>query len=251
MKLIGIDLAWKTEKNTTAAASGSLINGHLQVHELSADLLGLNTILAWIDKHPDTCGIAIDASLIIKNTSGQRPCERELSQVYGARHAACHASNLSLYPDAASVQLAQQLQQRGYQHLQRSGRWQIECYPHPALIEIFKLPQRLKYKKGRVHERRRGQIILAQLLESLCDNPYLSLQLDDSVADWLSPSVIESIRGQALKQHEDGLDALVCLYIAALYANGLEQRVFGDTQSGYVYVPSPRISSINSSPPAF
>ena len=42
-------------------------------------------------------GLSIDAPLIINNISGQRSCKRELSQVYGARKASCHASNTTLY----------------------------------------------------------------------------------------------------------------------------------------------------------
>ena len=53
--------------------------------------------------------IAIDASLIIENVSGQRPCETAVGKVYGGREVSCHTCNLRRYPDPASVQFARRL----------------------------------------------------------------------------------------------------------------------------------------------
>ena len=86
-----------------------------------------------------------------------------MSKVYAAKHAGCHACNKTLYPDAAVVALSRQLHDAGYRHLGTTDRFQIEIYPHPALIEIFDLPHRLLYKKGNVDSKRGGQIALASL----------------------------------------------------------------------------------------
>jgi predicted RNase H-like nuclease len=59
------------------------------------------------------------------------------------------------------VTLSRQLVRQGFQHLGRK-KWQIECYPHPAMIEMFRLDRRLAYKKGQVAERRAGQKRLAE-----------------------------------------------------------------------------------------
>ena len=37
--------------------------------------------------------------------------------------------------------------------------------------------------------------------------------------------------------NEDYLDSLICLYIAGLYAVGHPGELFGDTVSGYIWVP--------------
>jgi predicted RNase H-like nuclease len=114
-------------------------------------------------------GIAIDAPLIINNKSGQRECERLVSKEYGSRGASCHTSNLILYPNSESVELSKFLIERGYEHLQNIDRskFQIECYPHPAIIEIFGLPKRLAYKKGKVLGKKQGQIKLAMFIKAL------------------------------------------------------------------------------------
>jgi predicted RNase H-like nuclease len=152
MNVIGIDLAWQSAKNTSAAAVGQLKGSELTVHELREGLDSVDAITALIAAQPEVEGVSIDALLIINNVTGQRSCEEELGRAYGARKASCHASNLSLYPDPSSVQLASALTGRGFEHLGQPGkvRWQIECYPHPAIIEIFGLPERHQYKKGSV-----------------------------------------------------------------------------------------------------
>jgi predicted RNase H-like nuclease len=145
MNLIGIDLAWQSEKNTSAAAVGQLDGNVLSIHDLREDLDSVESIVEFVAGYPDVEGIAIDAPLIINNITGQRSCEKDFSRVYGARKASCHTSNLGLYPDAPSVDLGSRLVRQGYAHLGASDdlRWQVECYPHPAIIEIFGLKERL------------------------------------------------------------------------------------------------------------
>ena len=181
-------------------------------------------------------GISIDAPLIINNADGQRSCENGVGKTYGSRGASCHTSNTRLYPDAKSVYLSDQLQKSGHGHL-TGERWQIECYPHPAIIEIFGLNERLKYKKGAVAERRSGQKVLAALLRKLNESNVLRLEILGQNQQILDESHIDGLRGRALKSNEDALDSVLCLYIAGLYARNVDGQVFGDTDSGYIWIP--------------
>ena len=86
----------------------------------------------------------------------------------------------------------------------------IETYPHPGHIEMFGLLSILKYKKGTIDEKRAGLARYMALLERLQDRaPTLQVQtvplLDTDVA---------GLRGAAVKQQEDLLDALFCAYTA-------------------------------------
>lgn len=241
MQLAGIDLAWHSSKNQTALAIGSLRDGVLTLGCIAGDLFGVDAIATYLSELHDLSGIAIDAPLIIRNTTGQRGCETLIGKEYGSRHAACHTSNLTLFPNADGVLLSQLLVSRGFQHLgEIAGKWQIECYPHPALIEIFNLTVRHPYKKGRVSDKRRGQCELAELLLSLSQSSVLRLTIPDDLSQPLQHSHIASLGGVALKQNEDMLDAIVCLYVAGLYAIGIKDQVFGDAKDGYVYVPRVR-----------
>lgn len=218
--LAGIDLAWLSRRNPTAIAWGSRTPAHPgrggTVRNRGSQL----------DSGPPLSGVAVDAPLIIENQSGSRLCEKEIGRVYGARKASCHPSNLERYPDADSVELALWLERAGHQHLGRaSGKWQLECYPHPAIIEIFGLPERHLYKKGKVETRKNGQVRFAQLILGLAQSPVLKLLVSPQWGHYFSEQHIRSLRGQALKHNEDILDSVLCLYIAGLYHLGITEKV--------------------------
>lgn len=208
----------------------------LTVNQIDSAVYGIDAVLDQINGISDLAGIAIDAPLIINNAPGQRPCEKEIGRKYGSRYASCHTSNTTLYPEAASVYLSRCMLDTGFQHL-KGSRWQIECYPHPAIIEIFGLKERLKYKKGKGAEKREGQKALAVLLSELSRSSELKLAFDRPTQKYLHLDYIESLEGQELKSNEDALDAIVCLYIAGLYAIDFKGRTFGEVDSGYIRVP--------------
>jgi len=241
MLLAGIDLAWKSQNNPSALAFGKLQNNNtLHVVQVHPAITGVEKVLSIIKSELSLSGIAIDAPLIINNQAGQRICEKQLSQAYGAQGASCHTSNLTLYPKPSSVTLSESLSSSGFVHLgELSDRqWQIECYPHPALIEIFGFSRRLQYKKGTVEQQRKGQAQLAIHIKSLQFSPIIRLIIDSKFQFNIDESHILSLQGRKLKENEDVLDALVCLYIAALYAIKVKHVVFGTIENGYIYVPS-------------
>ena len=176
MRLAGVDLAWKPERNGTAIATGSLDGDRVNVEAIHRAIVGLSAVVETI-LADEPAGVAVDGPLIINNAAGQRSCEKALTRMYGARRAGCHACNQTRYPDAATVALSRHLEARGYRHLGAAGtgKYQIEIYPHPALIEMFDLPQRLRYKKGAPDARRSGQIRLAGLIRDLQHSAMLRL----------------------------------------------------------------------------
>lgn len=235
-KLAGVDLAWNSQKNPSALAVGNLHENTLTVETVMPAVYGMAEVLESLTLVHELSGIAIDAPLIINNATGQRQCEREIGKFYSSRKAACHAANTTLYPNASSVKLSECLSEIGFAHLYGS-KWQIECYTHPAVIEVFQLKERLRYKKGRVSEKKAGQKKLAELLTSRYANSTLILSVTDSIKQYMDPAYIDSLRGQGLKSNEDALDAILCLYIAALYASASPGRTFGSVREGYIWVP--------------
>ena len=113
----------------------------------------------------------------------------------------------------------------------------LEVYPHPALLELFGLSGIIKYKKGNVAEKRSGQRELQQWLEKLSKLTPL-LECTHILSKFLTTDT-NSLKGTALKAHEDGLDAIVCAYIAYHYWfwGSCGTRLFGDVDSGYIIVP--------------
>ena len=163
----------------------------LDVEQIHGALFGLSCIATTILAAAPQ-GIAIDGPLLIENQTGRRSCEKALSKIYASKHAGCHTSSKTLYPDAAVVALSRQLHDNGYRHLgvARTHRFQIEIYPHPALIEIFDLPHRLLYKKGNVDSKRGGQIALASLLRKLESSTVLALKIPDAFEAYIQTSTI-------------------------------------------------------------
>jgi predicted RNase H-like nuclease len=233
-RLAGVDLAWHGVK-PSGFALGRLHNNTLYVDHLVSEVL-TNDELCRTIKEYNAVGVAIDAPLIINNQTGMRDCERQIGVLYGNKGASCHTANLTLFPNATSVLLSEQLQQLHYEHIVGT-RWQIEVYPHPAIIELFNLDYRLAYKKGKVAERKAGQLLLANYLKSLGEQLPFTLRLDDDLPVALTEAAINDFRGEQLKQNEDKLDAIICLVIAVLHH--LNQTiVVGAEQDGYIVLPS-------------
>jgi predicted RNase H-like nuclease len=112
-----VDLAWQSERNPSAAALMLGDRSGANLVEVAEPLRSIGDVLAYIRRHATSSTvIAIDAPLIIANDEGQRSCETLVGRRYGARHASCHTSNRTLYPNAASTRLAAALEADGFVH---------------------------------------------------------------------------------------------------------------------------------------
>jgi predicted RNase H-like nuclease len=243
MRFLGIDLGWQSQPSGLCC---------LEWRDNSLHLLNLcrleeiPDVLVWVDEWvpPDGVGVvAVDAPTLISNATGMRWCDRLTHKHFGRYHAGCYPANLGLAFAARTVGFGLSLEARGFCHAptmeaQLPGRYQVEVFPHPAMVELFRLERILKYKKGKLAERR---VELARLLDYIVDclpklEPGLNLQDFQPVI----PST-----GAALKDLEDRLDSLICAYVAAHWWYwGLERNwVLGSEveaeATGYIIVPNP------------
>lgn len=237
---VGLDLAWQGDRNPTGAAVLSGDETGVDLECVADPLRSFGEITSFVSRHlAESVVIAIDAPLVIVNSTGQRECEREVSARYGERHASCHSSNLSLYPHASSVQLAQWLASNGFTHApsEVAPHTMLEVYPHAAFVALFDLPTIIRYKKGRVADRCAGLRIVQQKLRALAGE---SAPLRDGAAlrafIGRDPAVL---RGSRRKEYEDSLDAIFCAYLAYYFWRWGRDRseVFGDVDSGYIVNP--------------
>jgi predicted RNase H-like nuclease len=242
---LGVDLAWKSDRNHSGCVVLEGDQTGVELHGVSTGLTSLADVEGFINRsaHADTIAV-IDAPLVIRNTTGQRPCETEIGRRFGAAHASAHTSNLRLYPNAGSVRLASQLERQGFQHCPEAhvrhlgGRWFFEVYPHPAHVVLFQRSQIIKYKKGTVGFRKAGlkefreslQRFLVRLDPPLMETVNLRSLLERPLVDMSGPS---------LKHYEDTLDALLCAYLAAYFWAWSYERneMIGDLESGYIINP--------------
>ncbi len=228
----GIDLAW-SDRNSSGVCALDGTGRVVDERTLHDD----DGIVGWVESLLGGAAVvAVDAPLQVPNATGRRPCERELGARYGGRKAGPHPSNRTLLEGrmgrVRGEDLAARLEALGFAGpWQRGARTVMEVYPHPGLVEVFCLPQRLRYKKGKVAERRAGLAALAALLDRLrdADPPLLGPALPE----------IEALRGRALKALEDRLDARFCAWVASVWARHGTARVhlFGDPAGGHIAVP--------------
>lgn len=115
-----------------------------------------------------------------------------------------------------------------------SRRRAIEVYPHVATVGLLGLERTIKYKKGRIDARRAG-------LASLQARLHAALPTLDPALEPFCAEAVTALRGRALKDLEDRLDALVCAAMALRFALRPDRiEVIGDAAAGYVVVPRVR-----------
>ncbi|MBD2562060.1 MULTISPECIES: DUF429 domain-containing protein [Nostoc] len=241
MKFIGIDFGWKSQPSGLCCLEW--IDGQLQLLDLDRKE-AIADILTWIDQsvQPDEPAIiAVDAPTLIPNASGSRLPDKLSHKYFGKYHAGCYPANQNLPFAERTLNFGLELESRGFAHAptiepQKLSRYQIEVFPHPAIVNLFNLERILKYKKGRISERRLELIKLQNYLLDIL--PYFSPPLRSLR---LCGSFIPEIptTGAALKATEDKLDSLICAYVAAYWWYWGEQRnlVLGDRTTGYIIIP--------------
>lgn len=238
MKFIGIDLGWKSQPSGLCYLQ--LIDGKLEIQDLDRKEF-IADILTWIDTcvtPQEPAIIAVDAPTLIPNATGSRLPDKLTHKYFGKYHAGCYPANLNLPFAERTVKFGLELESRGFAHAptiepQKPGRYQIEVFPHPAIVHLFNLERILKYKKGRLSDRRLELIKLYNYIIEIL--PFLQPPLD--LAGSFLPEIPTT--GAALKEVEDKLDSLICAYVAAYWWYWGEQRnlVLGDRTTGYIVIP--------------
>jgi uncharacterized protein len=244
---IGVDLAWQGSRNHSGIAVARGTGRGAVLSAISSGVTSFEGAVDFIEEHATEHSVAaIDAPLVITNTTGRRECESLVSRKFGGRHASAHSTNLTLYPGGGPVQLVPMLAARGFVHdleiaaaKRRPGRWIFEVYPHPAQVVLFDLPKIIRYKKGSSAEKRTGLERLRRYLAGVLPTADPALDIGET-GEGLLRQDLEKLSGTGLKRYEDLLDAWFCSYLALyLWWWGDERNeMLGDLRSGYIVVPT-------------
>ncbi|MEM9538665.1 MAG: DUF429 domain-containing protein [Cyanobacteria bacterium P01_E01_bin.42] len=237
MRFLGIDLGWKS------GASGLCC---LELRDRALVLLdcrrreSIEEIFAWVEEWSSDrpALVAVDAPTLIPNATGSRVPDRLTHKHFGRYHAGCYPANLGLPFADRTVSFGLGLEERRFQHApaiapQVPGRYQIEVFPHPAIVHLFGLERILKYKKGRLSDRKPELEKLYRYLGELRDRVPA---LRDRIS-W--PDNFAQLKTREFKDLEDRLDSLVCAYVGAYwwYWGDEKNLVLGDRTTGYIVVP--------------
>lgn len=244
---VGVDLAWG-ERRASGVAVLRGEAGRLQF--VSAGTAHTtDEIASAIRGLPGPRVIAIDAPLVVQNPTGMRLCDRRVTQIYGRFHAGTYPANLQILKGRVrAMELARLL---GATVLYRANDlravgqdergWAIEVYPHAGMVDLFGLDRTVKYKRGPVRFRQAGLATLAALFRERLPHLDPPLPITAALESFLAVDPC-TLRGGALKAHEDRLDALFCAYLAAHVARWGERRncAMGEASSGTIVVPQVR-----------
>jgi predicted RNase H-like nuclease len=247
VKFIGIDLGWRSGESGLCCLQAD--GDRLELLDVTRRL-SLEDIFAWLDQWVEpTWGamVAVDAPTLIPNPTGTRLPDRLTHQYFGKYHAGCYPANLGRPFAERTIAVGLGLEERGFVHAptitpQGPGRYQIEVFPHPAMVRLFHLERIIKYKKGTLAAKKTALAYLQTCLQSHLSQltPTLGITAPLIQPLWRSPL---DLKGKDLKALEDQLDSLMCAYIGAYWWYwGLERnQVLGDRRSGYIIVPQERL----------
>ncbi|NEP39979.1 MAG: DUF429 domain-containing protein, partial [Okeania sp. SIO2H7] len=173
------------------------------------------------------------------NAAGMRLPDRLTHKYFGRYHAGCYPANLNRPFAERTVAFGISLETKGFAHSptiksQKLGRYQIEVYPHPAIVNLFKLDRILKYKKGKLADRKEELLKLHRYIMEILPTLEPALEINQLIAE--SPPINSMV---SLKTFEDKLDGLICAYVAAHWWYWGEEKnlVMGDRSTGYIVVP--------------
>jgi predicted RNase H-like nuclease len=204
-------------------------------------------IFTWLDDWVapgERAMVAVDAPTIIPNQTGTRLPDRLTHKYFGKYHAGCYPANLARPFANRTTTVGKMLQERGFDHAPKiearnPGRYQIEVFPHPAMVHLFQLERIIKYKKGNLAEKKQGLMVLQSYSQKVLSQltPTLDGTFPPGVDLWKSPL---ELNGKQLKHLEDQLDSLICAYIGAYwwYWGQARNLVLGNESTGYIVVPT-------------
>lgn len=232
-RFVGVDLAWGAKARTGLAVvddAGRLVHSDA----VRTD----DEIEQWLRTFAgDVAVAAVDAPLVVPNETGQRRCETEISRAFWRYKIGAHSSNRGRAefdpPRAATLADRFGWAVDPAQHGSVEAPLCIEVYPHPAMVGLFGLAERVLYKSGPA--RAEG---FAQLVRYFSSIDELRL---DQYPRWAElTGVIADPKPGDLTRIEDELDAILCAHLAWLWHRRPDSlQVYGSLEDGYIVAPPP------------
>jgi len=218
---IGIDLAWSPKNNSGVAVLSEKLELIEYIYADSVDV-----IMEVVNRYPDA-KIGVDAPLIITNSTGHRPNEREFLKSFTRYGLGLHAANLTLFakrfPEYTGFVLYDALRSADFDFSRENL---YEVYPHAIILKLFNDDKVLAYKLNK------PKAIWQRGLKRLQESLFAVIDVPES-----HDADILLLKGKQAKAYEDFLDSLVCAY-GVHYCQSSPCQQFGDASSGILLTPS-------------
>ncbi len=231
IRIVGIDLAWGERRpDGICVLDADCRQARFRAIGLTR---GDDELLAYLEASVG-CGpafIAVDAPIVCPNPTGAQPVDRLTHVHFGRFKSGAHPANLGLCPRPS--RLASKLVQKGFSIGTAGRRVVAEVYPHPAMVRLFGLRERIPYKRGSVEARRRAFRDLQAKLSTCLREHFPALQVSLALSGLL--------RMPWTKDVEDQTDAFFCALIGYWHwlHKGQRTETLGDLTTGFILVPRP------------
>ena len=239
---IGLDLAWSAHKESGVCWLEGTSRDDLRCTKLALDVWEMSALGDEVAAVVGPVVVTIDAPVLY---SAERDVEREIGRQFGKYKASAHSAHAAVKRGfTAGIDLGRSLDEHGFRLYPtellnggRDGRHAVEVYPHTIHVRLFNLCERILYKKGRVHVRRKGMLEYQVHLGNLLDRVAPRVLECSEVQRLLHPQTVLDARGRNLKRLDDTLDGLTCALAAFLLWDEPDQwELLGD-RNGYIVVP--------------
>ncbi len=199
-------------------------------------------ILAWISRNRGRAGavLAVNAPIIVENTSGQRTCDVILTEHFGSHQVDEYQANTVNASHPRTMGRA--MMRMGFDpDPSAEGDRVIETYNQPTQILLFEQDRPIRLKSGPVGARKDAVSRFRELMYeklSEAEPPLLS----SPALSRLLRADLPSSNGSRVGELEDCLQATLAAYTAAYLAlRGPEDCAFlGDLENGYILLPTTR-----------
>ena len=239
---VGLDLAWSPRKESGICWLVGDGSENLRCERLEASVAGMEALASEIDQIEGLVVVTIDAPVLY---SPGRSVEREIARRFGRYKASAHSPHPHVKAGRkAGIELGEALTKRGFTcdprgllDGQRPARTALEVYPHTIHVRLFELDERIRYKRGRVGEKRQGLEQYQRHLRGLIEREAPNLLEHVDVRRLLDPETAQQAKGKSLKRLDDTLDGLTCALAAWLiWSDPDSWEMIGDL-SGYIVSP--------------
>ena len=243
-RYLGLNLAWAPRNSSGGAVIEANPDGSVKLVSTTS-LRSHEDILAWLARNRGRSGavLAVNAPLIVENTSGPRPCDNLLVDHFAQYQIDDYQANIVNASHPRTIGRA--LMRMGFDPDPGApGDRVFETYNRPTQILLWNLDRPIRLKTGPVGARKDA---VSRFREMMYDK-----LIDASPALDMSPALqrllradLPSSNGSRVGELEDRLEAALAAYSAAYLAlRGLDDcALLGDLESGYILLPTSRYST--------
>ncbi|RME29412.1 MAG: DUF429 domain-containing protein [Deltaproteobacteria bacterium] len=240
-RYLGLDLAWAPRHSSGGAVMEADEDGVLRLKS-TASLRAHEDILGWLARNRGRhgCIVAVNAPIIVENSTGQRPCDVQLHEHFARNFVDEYHVNITNASHPRTISRA--LQRMGFDpDPQAEGDRIIETYNQATQILLFELERPIRLKTGPVGARKDAVARFRELLVEKLDDATPPLEMSPAL-DALVTADLPSSNGSRVGELEEQLQATLCAYTAAyLDLRGPQACAFvGDLRDGYVLLPASR-----------